>query len=307
MISVVTPTYNEIDNIENLYNEIKIIFQELKIDYEHIIIDNNSNDGTIDKIKELASKDKKLKIIINKKNYGHIRSPYYGLLQSTGDATILMASDFQDPPDLIKKFIKEWENGYKIVLAQKSKVNENFLLRKIRRYYYQLLKKISDTELTVNTTGTGLYDKEIINILKKINDPYPYFRGLVLSFGFDYKLIQFEQPKRKYGNTKNNFFTLVDIGLLGLIKQSILPIRLMTIIGFFSSFAFALIAVGYLLAKIFFWNNFQAGFAPILIGLFFIGSIIIMMLGIIGEYLKTLIEYNKKENLLLEKERINFE
>ena len=307
MISVVTPTYNEVKNIEKLTEEIKKIFKKLNISYEQIIIDNNSNDGTIEKIKKIAAKDKNIKVIINNKNYGHILSPYYGLLQARGDASILMASDFQDPPDLIEKFIKYWNEGYKIVLAQKNKAKENFIMRNIREFYYKILNKISFTELTINTTGTGLFDKKIIELLKKINDPYPYLRGLVLSFGFKTKLVKFDQPKRASGKSKNNFFTLVDIGLLGLTKNSIIPLRLMTIFGLFGSTIFLIIGIGYLIAKLLFWNSFQAGLAPLIIGIFFIGSIIIFMIGMIGEYIKIIIDYTKSNHpLVIERERINF-
>ena len=307
MISVVTPTYNEKDNIEELYFEIKKNFNKINQEYEHIIIDNNSNDGTIEIIKKLAKDDKNLKIIINRKNFGQMKSPYYGLLQSSGEATIYLSSDFQDPPELIEKFILEWKKGNKIVLAQKIDSEEGFFMKKVRNFYYAFLKKISNTELTENTTGAGLFDKEIISLLKKNKDPNPYLRGLVLTFGYPYSLVTFKQPKRRYGKSKNDFFSLLDVGILGVIKQSTLPIRLMTIVGFAGSILFFFFGLLYLILKIIFWNFFQANFAPILIGLFFIGSILMLMLGTIGEYIKILIEIAENKPIVEEKERINFD
>ena len=190
-ISIVTPTFNEIENIENIYKEIKKKLNDLNCEYEHLIIDNYSTDGTIDKIKELAQNDKNLKVIINAKNYGHIKSPYYGLLQSDGDATILMASDFQDPVDLIPKYIDEWKKGKKIVLGEKTSSDENKIKFSLRSFFYRFLNKISEFELTNNTTGSGIFDKSIIDKLKKINDPYPYFRGLLSELGEEISTIKF--------------------------------------------------------------------------------------------------------------------
>jgi len=306
MISIVTPTFNEEQNIKKLYLEIKEIFTRINLEYEQIIIDNNSTDGTINIIKKIALEDKKIKVIINQKNFGHIRSPYYGLLQTSGDASILISSDFQDPPELIEKFIDKWKEGNKVVLAQKTSSDEGYIIKNIRKIYYKFLKKISSTQLTINTTGAGLFDKEVIKSLKNTEDPYPYLRGLVMSFGYKFTLVQFEQPIRKFGKTKNNLFSLIDIGMLGIIKHSILPIRLMTILGFASSILFFGISVAYLMLKIFFWNSFQSNIAPLLIGIFLIGSIIIFMLGLIGEYIKVIMDYSKKGPIIIEKERINF-
>ena len=211
-ISIVTPTYNEIENIEQIYSEIKKILENIGCDYEHLIIDNSSTDGTIDKIKKLAKQDKRLKVIINSKNFGHIRSPFYGLLQTTGDATILMASDFQDPPELIKDYIKLWKEGNKIVLAQKNKSKENIGIFYLRKIFYRFLNFISEDDLTKDTTGSGIFDKSVVSKLKEIRDPYPYFRGLISELSNDIKTIKFEQPKRQKGYTKNNIFTLYDIG-----------------------------------------------------------------------------------------------
>ena len=216
-ISIITPTYNEVENIEKLYLEIKNQFVKISCDYEHIIIDNCSKDGTIDKIKKLASTDENLKIIINSKNYGHIRSPFYGLLQSSGDASILMASDFQDPVELIPEYIEKWKKGCKIVLGEKNTSEESNIKFSLRKLFYNFLNKISDFELTKNTTGSGIFDKSVIEKLKKINDPYPYFRGLIAELGEEIETIKFNQPLRKHGVTKNNIATLYDIGILGFL------------------------------------------------------------------------------------------
>ena len=306
-ISIVTPTYNEIENIEQIYSEIKKILENIGCDYEHLIIDNSSTDGTIDKIKNLAKQDKRLKVIINSKNFGHIRSPFYGLLQTTGDATILMASDFQDPPELIKDYIKLWKEGNKIVLAQKNKSKENIGIFYLRKIFYRFLNFISEDDLTKDTTGSGIFDKSVVSKLKEIKDPYPYFRGLISELSNDIKTIKFEQPKRQKGYTKNNIFTLYDIGILGIVKHSRKPMRLLIILVFLSSIISILIGIFYLIYKILFWNTFSVGLAPIIIGIFFISSIQITLLGLLGEYVGVILLHQRNMPLVIEKERINFD
>ena len=299
-ISIVTPTYNEIENIEQIYSEIKKILENIGCDYEHLIIDNSSTDGTIDKIKNLAKQDKRLKVIINSKNFGHIRSPFYGLLQTTGDATILMASDFQDPPELIKDYIKLWKEGNKIVLAQKNKSKENIGIFYLRKIFYRFLNFISEDDLTKDTTGSGIFDKSVVSKLKEIKDPYPYFRGLISELSNDIKTIKFEQPKRQKGYTKNNIFTLYDIGILGIVKHSRKPMRLLIILGFLSSIISILIGIFYLIYKILFWNTFSVGLAPIIIGIFFISSIQITLLGLLGEYVGVILLHQRNMPLVIE-------
>ena len=281
-ISIITPTYNEVENIEKLYLEIKNQFVKISCDYEHIIIDNCSKDGTIDKIKKLASTDENLKIIINSKNYGHIRSPFYGLLQSSGDASILMASDFQDPVELIPEYIEKWKKGCKIVLGEKNTSEESNIKFSLRKLFYNFLNKISDFELTKNTTGSGIFDKSVIEKLKKINDPYSYFRGLIAELGEEIETIKFNQPLRKHGVTKNNIATLYDIGILGIVKHSRTPLRFMVVLGFISSVISLLIGIFYLVYKLFFWESFALGLAPIIIGIFIVSSIQITLLGLVG-------------------------
>ena len=234
-ISIVTPTFNEEENIERLCEEIKLEAQSLNYDYEHIIIDNCSTDRTLEKLKAISSKDKNVKIIVNSRNYGHLKSPFHGILQTDGDACILMVSDFQEPINLISQYIKKWEDGAKIVLGEKNTSEENSVMFSLRKLFYNSLNKISETKLSINTTGTGLFDKEVINRLRKINDPYPYFRGLISEVGFDIETVKFSQPLRKFGVTKNNFFTLYDLAMLGVVKHSRVPLRIMTMLGFISS------------------------------------------------------------------------
>ena len=305
-ISVCTPTYNEKENILKLYSEIKKIFVDNNLEYEHVVIDNNSDDGTIEILKDICKKDKNFKVIINQKNYGHIRSPFYGLLQTSGDATILMSSDFQDPVELIPKYIDKWKSGNKIVLGKKASSDETKIFFSLRNLYYKLLNLLSEDDLTLNTTGSGIFDKEVIEELKKIKDPYPYFRGLITELGYKISFINFNQPKRMAGQTKNNIFTLYDIAMLGLVKHSRKPLRFMVLVGFLSSFICFLTGLIYLFYKIIFWNSFSVGVAPIVIGLFLIASIQITLLGLVGEYIGVILLNQKKTPLVVEKERINF-
>ena len=305
-ISIVTPTYNEVSNIEKLYNEIKNQFTKIEYDYEHIIIDNNSNDGTIEKLRQLASSDKNLKVILNTKNFGHIKSPFHGLLQSSGDATILMASDFQDPIDMIPKYIEEWKKGKKIVLGEKIKSEENFMKFFFRKMFYKFLNYISDLKLTINTTGSGIFDRSVIEKLKKVQDPYPYFRGLISEIGYEISTIKFHQPKRLSGKTKNNFFTLYDIGMLGIVKHSRKPLRFMILIGFIIGLISLATGLFYLIYKLLFWNSFSLGIAPVVVGIFLVSSVQIILLGLVGEYIGVILIHTRNMPIVIEKERINF-
>ena len=305
-ISIVTPTFNEDENIEKLCSDIKLEMEKLNVDYEHIVIDNSSTDKTIEILKEICSRDKKVKVIINSKNYGHIRSPYYGLLQSSGDACILMAADFQDPVELISQYIERWKKGSKIVLGEKITSEENSSIFLIRKLFYKFINKISESKLTQNTTGSGIFDKSILNKLREIKDPYPYLRGLLNEIGEEIETIKFNQPKRLSGKTKNNFFTLYDIGMLGIVKHSRVPLRFTILIGFLSSLISFGVAIFYLLYKILFWNSFELGMAPLVIGIFLFASIQILLLGIIGEYIGIILIHQRNMPLVTEKERINF-
>ncbi len=306
LISIVTPTYNEEGNIEDLCSSIAKEMSKTNYDYEHIVIDNNSSDKTISILRKLSNKDKKLKVIINTRDFGHIKSPIHGLLQTSGDASILMSSDFQDPPELIHKYIKEWENGHKVVLGQRESSDEFFLKQFFKNIFYKFIKSISELPLMTNTTGAGLFDREILNQIKKIDDPYPYFRGLLSEITSDIKLVKFHQPDRKSGKTKNNFYSLYDIGILGIIKHSKLPLRIMTFIGFVTSLLSILVAIVFLFYKILYWDSFDLGIAPLIIGLFGIASIQLFFLGFIGEYVMNILLQTRKLPLVIEKERINF-
>ena len=306
LISIVTPTFNEEHNIEKLSEEISIQMQNLNYDYEHIIIDNASTDNTQEIIKKLCANDKRIKAIFNTKNFGQLRSPYYGILQTKGDAVILLAADFQDPPILIPQLIQKWAQGSDVVLLKRIKTQENIFLEFFKETFYKIIKLISETTLTEKTTGSGIFDKKIIEELKKINDPYPYFRGLITEITNSVETLDFDQPKRLKGNSKNNFFTLFDIAILGIIKHSRLPLRLMTIFGFLLSLFSLLIGLFFLVYKLLFWSSFQLGLAPLILGLFFGISIQVFMLGIIGEYVGFILTQTRKMPLVIEKKRINF-
>lgn len=309
-ISLVSSCYNEEENIELLYTKVKEqtdAFRD-KYEFEYILIDNCSTDGTEKKLRELASKDECVKIILNARNFGHIRSPYYGITQAQGDAIIYLASDLQDPPELIKDFIEKWEEGFKIVLGKKTKSEESFPLFLIRSIYYELISRIADddTNLVKNCTGFGLYDKKVIDIIKEIDDPYPYLRGLICEVGFEKAFVEFKQPLRKNGITKNNFYTLYDNAMAGIVKHSKVPLRLMTFLGFGFSFLSLTVAVLYLILKLVFWDKFGFGLAPLIISIFFLASVQLFCMGVLGEYIGAIYTRVNKKPVVVEKERINF-
>ena len=307
LISVLTGCFNEEENIEELYLQVKKVFAELKdYNYEHIFIDNCSKDRTVEILKKIAKEDKNIKIIVNTRNFGHTRSPFYGLLQSSGDATISLVADLQDPPEMISDFIKKWEEGFKIVVGVKKQSDESSIFFLIRKLYYKIVTKLAEIELIGNYTGFGLYDKRVIDILKTIPDAYPYFRELICDIGFEKAMIEYHQPERRRGITKNNFYTLFDMAMLGITTHSKVPLRLASILGFGTAIFSLLIAVIYLAYKILFWNNFQLGQAPLVIGLFFFSSVQLIFIGIIGEYVGNIYTQVLNRPLVIEKERINF-
>lgn len=307
LISVVTPCYNEQDNVQACVDAIKQVFAGYdNYTYEHIFIDNASTDHTLDLLKQIALQDKHVKIIANSRNFGHIKSPYYGLLQAKGDAVILFVADLQDPANLIPQFIQKWEEGYKTVVGTKKTSEESSIMFSIRTLYYKTVNKLSNISLIDNFTGFGLYDREVMEHLRKIDDPYPYFRGLVAEIGLGIYKIPYDQPIRVRGITKNNFFTLYDIGMLGIISHSLVPLRIATMTGFLISFLSILVAAIYFVVKLLFWNSFSLGQAPVVIGLFFFASVQLFFVGILGEYLGSVHTYAKNRPLVIEKERINF-
>jgi polyisoprenyl-phosphate glycosyltransferase len=305
-VSIVTPCFNEAENVEELCQRIRKTMESLDLEYEHIFIDNASVDDTVKILKSLASQDKRIKIIVNTRNFGHIRSPFYGLLQGSGDAVIVLASDLQDPPEMISEFIKKWEEGYKVVVGVKTQSEEFGLFYFLRSLYYTVLRKLSDIQLIDNFTGFGLYDRRVVEILRKFDDPYPYFRGLIADIGFEYARIEFTQPRRKRGISKNNFYTLYDMALLGVTSYTKVPLRFVTMLGFVLALLSFLIGMVYLIYKLVDWQNFSLGLAPVILGLFFLGSVQLFFLGIVGEYIGSIYTLAVRRPLVIEKERINF-
>lgn len=308
LISVVTPCYNEEENVKEVYEQVRAVFIDLpQYEYEHIFIDNASKDRTVALLKEIAQADRRVKIIVNTRNFGNTRSPHHALLQAKGDAVIAIVADLQDPPTMIKEFIKKWEEGYKIVIGVKTQSEESPLFFTIRKAYYNLVGRLSEIELIKNFTGFGLYDQKVIETLRSIEDPYPYFRGLICDIGFERAVIEYVQPVRKRGFTKNNFYTLYDIAMLGITNHSKVPLRLATMTGFAVALMSIIVALGYFVYKLIFWGNFQVGMAPLVIGLFFFAAVQLFFIGIIGEYIGAIHTQVLKRPLVVEKERINFD
>jgi len=305
-ISIVCPCFNEEGNIEELYQRVKAVMSPLDYEYELIFVDNASTDGTVNLIRELAAGDSHIKAICNTRNFGTVRSPTYGILQAQGDAVVCMASDLQDPPERIPEFTEKWETGFKIVIGVKTKSQESPLFYLLRTLYYRGLRSLSDVDLIEHFTGFGLYDQQVIQILRQMNDPYPYFRGLIADLGFPICRIPFTQSRRKRGISKNNFYTLYDMAMLGMTGYTKIPLRLAAMAGFFASFVSFLIGLIYLIYKLVFWYQFSLGSAPIVIGLFFLGSVQLMFLGIVGEYIGAIYTQVMHRPLVIEKERINF-
>lgn len=307
-LSIIIPCYNEEENIEAMYGALKNLFDtELaSYDYEFIFIDNDSRDKSREILRELCKKDNKLKAIFNAKNFGQFNSPYYAMLQSSGDATILMAADFQDPIEMIPKYVSAWEEGYKIAIGIKKASKENVLMYKLRTLYYKMIKKLSDVEQIEHFTGFGLYDKAFIEVMRKLDDPTPFLRGIVAELGFKRKEIAYEQPKRRAGITSNNLYRLYDAAMLSITSYTKLGLRLATLIGAMSGGFSFFVAIIYLILKLLYWDRFPAGMAPILIGMLFLGSIQIFFIGMIGEYILTINQRVMKRPLVVEEERINF-
>ncbi len=308
-ISVLIPCYNEEENVEPISEEIIKQFHEhlSEYDYEIVFIDNDSKDATRSKIITLCEGNKKIKAIFNAKNFGQFNSPYHGLCQTTGDCTILMCADFQDPVSLIPRLVKEWEKGYKIVSAIKTKSRENPFVRFLRTCYYKLIKKMSDVEQIEHFTGTGLYDKEFIEILKKLDDPMPFLRGIVAELGYKRKDVAYVQQQRRAGKTKNNWYSLYDAAMLSFTSYTKIGMRIATIMGFITSIVSILIAFAYLIVKLTNWYHFPLGNAPILIGVFVLGGLQLFFIGLLGEYILNINSRVMKRPLVIEEKRINFD
>lgn len=307
LISVVTPCYNEEENVRPLYEAVKKVFAGLpQYRYEHIFIDNASKDRTAAILRQIAAEDPNVKVILNTRNFGHIRSPYYGQLQAHGDAVISIVADFQDPPAMIPQFLEKWEQGFKVVAAIKTETEESAIMYGIRSLYYYLVGTLAEIDLLEHFTGFGLYDRKVIETLRKIDDPYPYHRGLIADIGYEICRLPYTQPKRARGITKNNWYTLYDIALLGITNHSKVPLRFATISGFLMAGLSLLVALAWLVAKLIWWQRFSVGTAPILIGLFFFSSVQLFFIGVVGEYIGAIHTQVQKRPLVIEKERLNF-
>lgn len=308
LISVVVPCYNEEGNVEALYDRLRAVFARIAgVRFQVVFIDNASTDRTQEMLRGLAARDTGVKVIINVRNFGSLRSPLHAFFESPGAALICMACDLQDPPELIEEFVRLWRTGLKVVIGVKPKSRESHLMFWARRTYYRLLNQISDTPLIENFTGFGLYDREVIETLRGIPDRRPYFRGLIADLGYTRAEVPFVQPRRERGVTKNNFYALYDLAMMGLTSHSRVPLRLATMAGFLLGSLSLLVAVMYLIAKLVFWNSFALGQAPVLIGVFFFGSVQMFFVGILGEYIGAIHAQIHPRPWVIERERLNFD
>jgi len=307
-ITILTPCFNEEGNIKKLYDEVKKVMIESLADYEydHLFVDNCSNDNTLAILKEIASIDKNVKIIVNSRNFGPIRSFQNGIIEADGDAVISMFADLQDPPELIVKLVKKWEEGFDSVLAIKINSDENKIMYRIRKFYYNILSLLSEVKIYKNFTGFGLYSRKVLNEIKKIKDPNPFFRGIVSEVGYNIATIDYHQLKRYKNISKSNFYYLYDMAVLGILSNSKIPLRIAVFIGALSSLFSFLIGLGYFFAKLFFWDKIHLGIAPIIILASFMFSVLLLFLGIIGEYIGAIYTQCLNRPLVHEKERINF-
>jgi glycosyltransferase involved in cell wall biosynthesis len=308
-ISVVTPCFNEEGNVREVYERVRNLMLNLgKYRYEHIFIDNASHDGTFAVLREIAAADANVKVIRNARNFGHVRSPMHALLQTRGDAVIVLMSDLQDPPEVLAQLLEEWEKGFPIVIAVKHQSHENAPMFQVRKLFYRLVNRLSDDiETYENFTGFGLYDRQVIDLVRQFGDPYPYFRGMIAEIGLPHSEIQYEQQRRKFGKSKNNFYTLYDLAMLGITKLSKVPLRIVTFSGFAGSLLSMLGGVGYFAYKLLFWHQFTLGIAPIAIGMFFLGSLQLLFMGIIGEYIGNIHTQVHNRPLVIERDRLNFQ
>ena len=307
LVSVVTACFNEEDNVCEVHRRVALAMQSTPgYDYEHVFIDNASKDGTVDALRKLAAADPHVKVIVNTRNFGHVRSPYYGLLQARGDAVVSCVADLQDPPEVIPTFVSEWEKGAKIVVGVKSGTDESHHMRSARRLYYWLIGRLSEVELIRDFTGFGLYDRVVIEHLRETNEQYPYFRGLICDFGYEPARVEYVQPARTRGKSKNSFYSLYDIAMLGITNHSKVPLRIATITGFILAALSLSVALVYLIYKLAFWNSFDLGLAPLVVGIYFFAAVQLIFVGILGEYIGSIHTQIHKRPLVVEKERINF-
>lgn len=308
-ISVLIPCYNEAENAGPIAGAVTgILERELpQYDYELVFIDNDSTDGTRDILRGLCASNPRVKAIFNARNFGQFNSPYYGMLQVTGDCVIEMVADFQDPVEMIPKYVREWEKGYKIVIGIKTSSRENKVMYWLRSCYYKTIKKLSDVEQIEHFTGSGLYDREFIEVLRTLDDPTPFLRGIVAELGYRRREVPYEQPKRRAGKTHNNLYRLYDAAMLSVTSYTKAGLRLATMFGSVCALLSMIAALFYLVMKLVWWDRFPAGTAPMLIGMLFLGSVQLFFIGFLGEYIMSINQRVMKRPLVIEEERLNFE
>jgi glycosyltransferase involved in cell wall biosynthesis len=307
-ITIMTPAFNEEAGIEDCYLAVREFFQtELPhYDYEHLFIDNCSQDKTVDILRRIAEKDRRVKIIVNSRNFGPNNSPYHAILEATGDAVIPVLADLQTPVVTIKQFVELWESGYDMVLGVRIKMSESKLLQVFRNFYYKLMSKLSPIEHYHGFIGFGLFDAKTVKVMRGLVNPNPYFRRIVSEIGFEKAFVEYEQPLRKHGKSRLSLFDLIDYAILGVVSCSTAPLRVMTIVGFGVSAVCLLAGLAYFFLKLNYWDSFELGSAPLIIGMFFLASVQIFCLGLIGEYIGLIFDHARKRPLVIEKERINF-
>ncbi len=307
-LTILTPCFNEEGGIAECYERVREVMAGLPgYAYEHLFIDNASTDRTVAILKEIAQRDRRVKIIVNSRNFGHTRSPHYGMLQMTGDAFVAVLADLQTPPELIPAFVAKWEQGFKMVVAVRRSMQEGFLLRLARNNFYRLIARLSHVEQIKNFMGYGLYDRSVVEIVRRLDEPDPYFRGLVSEIGFDKAFIEYDQPARKHGRSRHSLFDLIEMAMLGITTYSKVPLRLMTVTGIVIAGLSLLTGLGYFIYKLIFWNTFVAGVAPILLAVLFFASVQLIAIGLVGEYIGLVLQYVRRFPLVVEKERVNFD
>lgn len=307
-ISLFTPCYNEEGNVYDLYRKVTQVMEELsEYEYEYVLIDNCSTDRTPDILREIAAKDQRVKVIFNLRNFGPSRSGSYGFFETSGDVSICFACDFQDPPELIPEFVRKWEQGYKVVWGQKDGSDENKLMYAIRCMYYKIIKGIADNEQYENVTGFGLYDREVVDLLREYAGPTPNFRNMISEFGYSVGFIKYHQPKRKTGHSSYNFIRYLNIALNDMVNTSRLPLRMATYFGGLVALVSFIIAIYYLILKLNYWDSYDIGTATIVIGIFFLGAVQLISIGIVGEYIGEILSRMEKSPRVVEKERLNFD
>jgi glycosyltransferase involved in cell wall biosynthesis len=307
LISIVTPTYNEESNVDELARRIRCVMEGLPhLDWEHIVIDNASVDSTVERVKRIIASDKRVRLIVNARNFGQLRSPCHGLIQARGDAVILLASDLQDPPELIPELLEAWSAGFPVVAAVKRRAEESLALRMVRRLYYVLLERVADVAIIRDFTGFGLYDRQVVERIREVPDAFPYLRGLVSDLGFAVARVPFDKPERRRGLTSNNFFSLYDVAMVGLTTHSRVPLRMASMTGFVLSMLSAFVGCAYVGYKLLYWDRVPFGIAPLLMGMFFLGSVQLFFIGMLGEYLSIVHATTLRRPWVVERERVNW-